>query len=248
MADTPAESLESSSTTSHSTDQTKSEAKVQTHPTFKVYKPATITSPASPQSLPDEYFEPTAADLKAAQSTLSARTQALVNAPLELRAVREAREQSKRDRYPTTTIRIRFSDRTQLECTFPSTDKIRSVYAFVRNSLREDAKPIKFVLYQPPKREIKVSDPQVKDLSLAQLQLAPSSVLLLRFLDDSLNASTVPAPLLSTMLAEAIDLPPPPSFDVSPPGREPPSKTSVRPTASNLEKKIPKWLKIGSKK
>lgn len=45
-----------------------------------------------------------------------------------------------------TTIRIRFTDRTQLEKTFPSTDKIRSVYAFVRNSLREDVKPIKFVL------------------------------------------------------------------------------------------------------
>lgn len=47
---------------------------------------------------------------------------------------------------PQTTIRIRFTDRTQLEKTFPSTDKIRSVYAFVRNLLREDVKPIKFVL------------------------------------------------------------------------------------------------------
>ena len=45
-----------------------------------------------------------------------------------------------------TTIRVRFSDRTQLEKTFSSSDKIRSVYAFVRSSLRDDVKPIKFIL------------------------------------------------------------------------------------------------------
>lgn len=45
-----------------------------------------------------------------------------------------------------TTIRVKFSDRSQLEKTFQSTNKIKAVYAFVRNSLREDVKPIKFVL------------------------------------------------------------------------------------------------------
>lgn len=45
-----------------------------------------------------------------------------------------------------TTIRVRFSDRTQLEKTFSSSDKIRSVYALVRSSLRDDVKPIKFIL------------------------------------------------------------------------------------------------------
>ena len=105
-----------------------------------------------------------------------------------------------------TTIRIRFSDRTQLEKSFPSTDKIRSVYAFVRGLLREDVQAIKFILctriyspsllsvtdikflaQSPPKRDLKVSDPNVKNLSLAELQLAPSSVLLLRFEVESLN-------------------------------------------------------------
>ena len=45
-----------------------------------------------------------------------------------------------------TRIRVKFPDRTQLEKVFPSTDKIKSVYAFTRNSLREDVKPIKFIL------------------------------------------------------------------------------------------------------
>lgn len=105
-----------------------------------------------------------------------------------------------------TTIRVRFSDRTQLEKAFPSTSKIRAVYAFVRGTLREDVKPIKFVLCEfappgplrvvlnlvttdqtPPPRELKVSDPKVRDLSLLELQLAPSSVLHLKFENDELN-------------------------------------------------------------
>ena len=53
-----------------------------------------------PVELPDEYFIPTPSDLKAAQATLSARTQALANAPLQLRAVREAELKAKRDRWP----------------------------------------------------------------------------------------------------------------------------------------------------
>ena len=104
-----------------------------------------------------------------------------------------------------TTIRIRFSDRTLLEKVFPSTSKIRSVYAFVRASLHPDVQAVKFVLCalpvffslsppngkfdgsvcadQPPKRDLKVSDPGVRDLTLSDLYLAPSSVLLLRFED-----------------------------------------------------------------
>lgn len=100
---------------------------------------------------------------------------------------------------------MRFSDRSQLEKTFSSTDKIRSVYAFVRGTLREDVKSVKFVLCKrsangwnyrfltygidqtPPKRELKVSDPTVRDETLFELQLAPSSVLHLKFEDDTLN-------------------------------------------------------------
>ena len=53
--------------------------------------------------LPDEYFVPTASDLKTAQHTLSARTQALVNAPLQLRATREANEKARLDRWPVVS-------------------------------------------------------------------------------------------------------------------------------------------------
>lgn len=214
---------------------------------FNVYKPSNVS--VAVQSLPDEYFTPTAAELKEAQATLSARTQALVNAPLQLRATREAAEKAKRDRWPQTTIRVRFTDRTQLEKIFPSTDKIRSVYAFVRNCLREDVKPIKFILYQPPKRDLKVSDPKVRDLSLTQLQLAPSSILLLRFEDEALNRTDVPAPLASAILSQAMDLPIPASQAELPTSSSSKGGPSAQPKTSQLtEKKIPKWLKLGQKK
>ncbi|KIK62363.1 hypothetical protein GYMLUDRAFT_41782 [Collybiopsis luxurians FD-317 M1] len=214
--------------------------------TFKVYGPFSGTF-APPPALPDDYFEPTTSDLKIAQTQLAARTQALTNAPLQLRATREAAEKAKRDRWPTTTIRIKFNDGTQLEKVFPSTDKIKSIYAFVRNSLQEQVKPIKFILYQPPRRDLKVSDLKVKNLSLAELQLAPSSVLLLRFEDESLNGSNVPAPLAAEVMALAESLPAPPAQADDKPSESSTKKVGNILQAAVGEKKVPKWLKLGKK-
>ncbi|KAI6129915.1 hypothetical protein EV401DRAFT_2206203 [Pisolithus croceorrhizus] len=201
-------------------------------------------SPSIWENFPDSFFTPTAEDLKAAQATLSARTQALTHAPLQLRATREAcREGQERQMAKYLPIRVRFGDRTQLEKTFPSTENIKSVYTFVRSSLRDDVKPIDFILYQsPPKREFRVSDPKIRGMTLAELQLSPSSVLLVRFEDESLNRSNVPAPLLPTLMAQAIDLPTPPAFgdNARTPGSTTPSNSKA-----TLDKKAPKWLKLG---
>ncbi|THH28230.1 hypothetical protein EUX98_g5949 [Antrodiella citrinella] len=232
---------------------------------FRVYKPP-HSAAGSPADLPDSYFTPSAADLKAAQASLSARTQSLVNAPLRTQAMREADDKAKRAKWPTIKIRVRFPDRTQLEKTFPSNDKIRAVYAFVRGCLREDVKPIKFVLYQtPPKRELKVSDPQVRDLTLFDLQLAPSSVLHLKFEDDALNHINVSAPLSPEVLAHAEELPLPPDPEVS----SAPTPSGGRTLGSSnfgsgsgsggkssggsgsvigsTDIKVPKWLKLSKK-
>ncbi|KAH9999211.1 hypothetical protein BJV74DRAFT_794609 [Russula compacta] len=235
-------------------------------PEFKVYKPPEISAPpgnaltssfnSDPEELPDDYFTPTIADLKARQQQLHARATTLNNAPLLTRAQRDERAKMKSDRWPNTTIRVRFPDRTQLEKTFPSDDKIRSVYALVRDSLREDVKPVKFILSSnPPLHELKVSDPAVRDLTLAQLGLAPSSVLHLRFVDDALNRSDLPAPLASAVLEHAVDLPAAPGFDGNQKTKEAPSSAVSASSSSNTardstggEVKIPKWLKLGAKK
>jgi tether containing UBX domain for GLUT4 len=218
---------------------------------FKVYKPPSRASVPLP-NLPDSFFTPTTADLRAAQAQLAARTQALIHAPLHPRAQREAEAKAKLDRWPETRIRIKFTDGTLLEKVFPSTNKIRSVYAFVRDSLREDVKPIKFILSQPPKRDLKVSDLTVRDLTLAQLQLAPSSILLLRFEDESLNHDTIPAPLDPCILAQAVDLPTPlPIKDEAEDSSQKTPSATAQATASSSKgggAKVPKWMKIGQKK
>jgi len=218
-----------------------------------VYKPPTTAAPQ--EELPEDYFTPTLADLKARQADLHARSVALNNAPLLTRAQREEQAKTKRDRWPNTTIRVRFPDRTQLEKTFPSSGKIRSVYAFVRDSLREDVKPIKFVLSSsPPSRDLKVSDPTVRDLTLAELGLAPSSVLHFRFIDDELNRSDLPAPLASAVLEHAVDLLTSLSFDGNQKQGEVSSSAVPAPSpkrekdSTGGDAKIPKWFKLGSKK
>ncbi|KAI0688102.1 hypothetical protein BC835DRAFT_1419442 [Cytidiella melzeri] len=223
-------------------------------PAFRVFRPPQTAPTMAPSELPESYFTPTAADLKTAQESLAARTQALVNAPLRTQAMRDEEQKAKLAKYPTTTIRIKFPDRTQLEKAFPSGDRIRSVYAFVRSSLREDVKPVKFVLYQtPPKRELKVSDLKVRDLTLLQLQLAPSSVLHLKFEDESLNHMNIPAPLDPSVLATAEDLPQPATFEGPPTTSGPSQEKPLTPVSSGSSSskgtaQVPKWLKLGSKK
>ncbi|EIW57830.1 uncharacterized protein TRAVEDRAFT_125046 [Trametes versicolor FP-101664 SS1] len=230
-------------------------------PVFRYFRAP--TSAQQPRTeLPDHYFDVTTADIRAQQASLTAKRDALHNAPLRTAALRDAEDKKRRARWPQTTIRIKFADRSVLERTFPSTDKIKSVYVFVRGSLREDVKPIKFVLYQsPPKREYKVSDPAVRDLTLAELDLAPSSLLLIKFIDDErYNHTDVPAPLDPSILALAEDFPAPPVYDSDPKKDEKDAKGNRSGIRSNLpfgsgkkkdgdddggERKYPKWFKLG---
>lgn len=95
----------------------------------------------------------------------------------------------------------------------------------------------------------------MRDLTLFELQLAPSSVLLLRFEDDALNDPDVPAPLNSTVIGQAEDLPIPPNFDVEPAPKKGAAAASSTPSSkpttsqpSGKEQKLAKFLKLGPKK
>ncbi|KAG8956081.1 hypothetical protein FRC03_010971 [Tulasnella sp. 419] len=222
---------------------------------YKVWNPP-HSSPATPgdsQSLPDTFFEPTTEELKSVFAQQSRLTQNLVNAPLKTQAIREREDKEKQARFPTTRIRVKFPNQLILERTFPSTDKIKSVYAWVRNSLTEEAKPIKFVLYQtPPRRELRVSDTTVKFQNLYQLHLAPSSILHLSFEEASLNSQVKTPPLLPEILALATDLPPPPTFDDTPKSDDKGKGRSFfggsGESSTSGDSKLPKWLKLSGKK
>lgn len=47
---------------------------------------------------------------------------------------------------PQTRIRIRFTDRSQLESVFPSTDTLTAIYEFVKCSIEEKHRQKPFVL------------------------------------------------------------------------------------------------------
>ncbi|KAG8899651.1 hypothetical protein FRB99_006519 [Tulasnella sp. 403] len=226
---------------------------------YQVWNPprSAAATPASLASLPDEYFEPTPDELKAAWASQSRLVDRLNNAPLKTQATRDQETNQKLSRWPETRIRIKFPNQLLLEKKFPSTDKIKSVYTFVRNALTDEAKPIKFILYEaPPRRELKVSDPEVKTKSLARLGLAPSSVLHLSFVDDALNSTRNPPPLLPEVLRKAVDLPPPPTFaEPSSSGGKGKGRSTGGGGLGDMkigdmklgDIKLPKWLNLGNK-
>ncbi|KAG8687036.1 hypothetical protein FRC08_012181 [Ceratobasidium sp. 394] len=172
---------------------------------FRLWNPPTGMS-TSALLIPTD-LEPTAAEVAAAYQDQSRRAERLQNPPLMTQQMRDRQQAARLKKWPNCTIRVRFHNQMQLEKSFPSTSKIKAVYAFVRECLNDETKPIKFVLYQPPARELKVSDATVRDKTLLELQLTPASVLLLRFLSDELNDREKLPPLQQGILAAAEDLP-----------------------------------------
>ncbi|KAH8117752.1 hypothetical protein DFH11DRAFT_856240 [Phellopilus nigrolimitatus] len=222
---------------------------------FRLYKaPVEGSRSSTIANLPSEFFDPTSADLKSAQATLSARAKTLQEAPLLTEKLRNEKDQARRGRWPTATVRIKFADRSLLEKSFPSTDQIKSVYMFTRACLREDVRVHKFVLYvAPPRRDLRVSDPAIRDKSLYDLRLVPQSILYFRFLEDDvkLDLPTGPPPLLPAILSRTMDLPatqierlPNPAAPDDPEVPTTPDTKSPAGTAS--EKKIANLLKLTS--
>lgn len=112
-------------------------------------------------------------------------------------------------------IRIRLSDRTTLEGTFPSTAQVPTLYCFLRAHLSHRHARHAFTLYQsPPKRDLPESTKDVKlqGKTLRELGMAPAAVVLVRWSDTAMNSNTYPAPLSDETLVLAQDLPTPPSF------------------------------------
>ncbi|CAE6454817.1 unnamed protein product [Rhizoctonia solani] len=218
------------------------------HAPFKLWNPPTEARPTAIPELED--LEPTAAEVVAAYQAQARKSETLRNAPLITQEIRDRQQRERYKKWPNCVIRIRFHNQMQLEKTFPSTIKIKSIYAFVRGCLNEEAKPVKFVLYQPPARELKVSDTNVREKTLLELQLAPSSVLLLRFLSDELNDREKPPPLHPSVLSAASDFP----IVMN----EPPSEPSTRPNPTKggtiarndkeTENKLARLLKLPPRK
>ncbi|KAL7004156.1 hypothetical protein EMMF5_006283 [Cystobasidiomycetes sp. EMM_F5] len=225
----------------------------------KVYKPPKDGSMPRIPDLPDSYYQPSSNDLRLAQAGQSQRLAQLgVNTNFTTRKQRDLdarkKEEKRVNRYPRTTIRIRFPDRHQLETTFPSSKTLQAVYDFTKESLNEEWRESPFILYTPPRFELRLNDPKVTGKSLLDLQLAPSSALHIKFSEESLNESATRAPLRADLLDIAEDLPAPPSFDPTPEqiaAQEAARKSELEQQDKGKEStvgsntsgnKVPKWL------
>jgi tether containing UBX domain for GLUT4 len=121
--------------------------------------------------LPDEFYEVTPDDLKAAQSTTQKRKQMD-----EQLMTRDMRERHKK-RYLATKLRVKMPDRIEIEGTFSVLETIGDVVQFVREQLRDAALP--FYLFVTPPRTV-LSEYQL-DATLGELELVPAAVIMLAF-------------------------------------------------------------------
>ncbi|WVQ89733.1 hypothetical protein IAS59_003496 [Cryptococcus gattii] len=121
---------------------------------IKIYNPVEST-PKADEELDDAFFEPTVNDVRAIYASVSSHSKRLNDAPLITSKYRDAekgeREKAKRDKWPETTMRIKFSDGTIIQSVFPSSSPIQPVYAFVRSCLDEASRTKAFILWQPPR-------------------------------------------------------------------------------------------------
>ncbi|KAE8221285.1 hypothetical protein CF319_g5326 [Tilletia indica] len=224
----------------------------------KVFRPANATpgpSRASQLLSAPEENSPSSSELKQAFAGAIAGRHG-PDAPLMTKAMRErqdAKYGTTKKVYTTVRLRIRFSNGTQLESTFPSSSSLSPVYDFVRTSLAPAHASKKFTLYlTPPKRDLAEGDPKLRGKTLGELGLVPAAVLNIRWEEMAMNSNTHPAPLKPELLDDAQDIPAPPSFDAPAASNTSSSSSSASTAQGDGTKKdpkaLPKWLKAGFKK
>lgn len=146
-----------------------------------------MVTAAPPPPPADNGLKPTSAELKSAfQDHIQQRHGP--DAPMMTKAMREKEEAKRRvgrKVYSEVKIRVRFADRTQLETSLPVTEKLPSIYGFVRNSLNTAAQQTPFTLFtSPPKTDYKESDKR----TLRELGFVPAAVLSVRWENAAFNS------------------------------------------------------------
>lgn len=232
--------------------ETASASSSQPWSDIRVFNPPNAHGPARIPPIQDDDPRPTASELKAAFSSHIEQRHG-PDAPLMTQAMREREEARlgiRKKEYNEARIRIRFSDRTILEATLPSSVEISSLYAFLRSHLDSNYQQKSFTIYQaPPKRDFPENpkDPKMKGKSLKELGMAPQASLNIRWEDAAMNSNTFPAPLENSLKQKAEALPTPPSFE-NPAGSDKSTSKSQSSDGGTAKKVMPKWLKGLQKK
>ncbi|KAJ3081385.1 Tether containing UBX domain for GLUT4 [Quaeritorhiza haematococci] len=219
--------------------------------------------------LPDSFFELTPTELKFLVEGQKARRAYQDNAPLKTRAMREREAEIRRQKYPKTMIRVRFPDRTTLQSTFLSGEKLSTLFQAVKSCLATPER--KFYLYVTPPRRVLSDTTQ----TFWKEGLAPASLVYFNWEDDGAVGQVLSDEWISRM--EDYPLPqtdvgaataPPPtqigasgasgnadsgaSGSSSPGLARPDSAAATSASSSGASgdsgKKVPKWFKLGELK
>ncbi|KAI9557822.1 hypothetical protein GHT06_014571 [Daphnia sinensis] len=201
----------------------------------------------------DEFFELTEEEVRKMMNDLICQNNQLQNAPLITAQLRREQEEKRRlqllEKYPTTVLRIQFSDRFVLQMPLPSEITLAEVKIQLLEYLDASIKVENFELFTtPPKQIIETS------LSLHQIGLTPSSLIYISshcVLKEEfrLNPSDYAAAVrdasrrlyrsvtTSTAVSAA-------DGDVSIAKDQRPKRPASDTSVVNKDKNVPKWLKM----
>lgn len=91
--------------------------------------------------LTDSFYELSDVELKYVLASYSRKTQELKNAPLKTKKMREEEEAKKREKYPKTLVRFKFSDGILVQAVFLSSESASNLYEFMSSILVESSPP-----------------------------------------------------------------------------------------------------------
>ncbi|KAJ2960566.1 hypothetical protein NQZ79_g4118 [Umbelopsis isabellina] len=107
---------------------------------------------AGSQPVPESFYKLTSAEIKQLYQSQVGKRQALENAPLKTKQMRNAEEKERMKKYPKTTIRVRFPDGLVLQINFQSSEKVSTLYDVIRSTLKN--KEREFLLVLPPRTQL----------------------------------------------------------------------------------------------
>ncbi|KAM3584746.1 hypothetical protein VKS41_003552 [Umbelopsis sp. WA50703] len=206
---------------------------------IKVMSPPQGASGAQP--VPESFYKLTAAEIKQLYQSQVGKRQALENAPLKTKQMRNAEEKERMKKYPKTTIRVRFPDGLVLQINFLSIEKVSTLYDVIRSTLKNTER--EFLLVLPPRT-------QLLDLNqtLFKAGLAPASNV--TFVGAKTAGEKDKHELSDEYLSKQQQMPRPPDHTNTAPISSGGNQASGSHNASstikeNVSKAVPKWLQKG---
>ncbi|GAB5589450.1 hypothetical protein Unana1_04350 [Umbelopsis nana] len=199
---------------------------------IKVMSPPQGSAP-SQVAVPESFYKLTPAEIKQLYQSQVNKRQALDNAPLKTKTMRNLEEKERMKKYPKTTIRVRLPDGLVLQINFLSSEKatiaVSTLYSVIKSTLRNPDR--EFLLCLPPRRQL-----VELDQTLYKAGLAPASnvtFVAARTPNDKGTVQQMPRPPDMTDTGSPIS---------SSSSSASASSNSIK---DNMSKAVPKWLQKG---